>query len=599
MSVKEIDIARPTPQPLGAPQGNANASEDVDRFEKLLDPAPFSAAPTASAAATKKPDQAALERRKPVSTRENGPQPIAGAPPRKPARSTDAESDRPTRAADADRPTETGATVDPTQSTKRSSDAPSKPGAQAIGDGAQDDNASAVGDNASPDQSAANQTAAPIIVPSPSAASPVQVATDDLTAPAAVSSVTGQPSTGAVALAASGSSAATPDEAVANPSSDQPSFADAAPSAPAKQGQPLEEKGASAPIAGATADAATPKTDTNASASKGGSTEALAQPKASSTTVLAQPIDGEGDQPPPAFEVTSQSTASTPRPVPATAAGSTPAPGEAGAVTSASASLGRTVAPPTVGKPALPVAGARRSSDALATEDEPSTTDESTQASVQPSQPIAGGGRLAAQALAVAVDALGDGEAEIQQAGPGTATQITPLSLQAPTTPASSHGATHTAGSSGTPAAQPPTPYAPLADQLSLGLARALNTNRGHVAFDLQPAELGKVSVKVEIHDDGRVVASLTADRPETLNLLRRDAHVLERGLQDAGYMTDGGSLNFNLRGEAQQRHDQGGSAPRHGLLPAETDPIVPIIQENQDQPVARASRLGGLDLRV
>lgn len=45
----------------------------------------------------------------------------------------------------------------------------------------------------------------------------------------------------------------------------------------------------------------------------------------------------------------------------------------------------------------------------------------------------------------------------------------------------------------------------------------------------------------------------VTVERPETLELLQRDARGLERALQDAGLRTDSGSLNFNLRGDGQQ----------------------------------------------
>ena len=46
--------------------------------------------------------------------------------------------------------------------------------------------------------------------------------------------------------------------------------------------------------------------------------------------------------------------------------------------------------------------------------------------------------------------------------------------------------------------------------------------------------------------------AVITADRPETLDLLQRDARALERALQDAGVKLDNNALNFAHREDQQ-----------------------------------------------
>ncbi|MBN9064001.1 MAG: flagellar hook-length control protein FliK [Rhizobiales bacterium] len=51
----------------------------------------------------------------------------------------------------------------------------------------------------------------------------------------------------------------------------------------------------------------------------------------------------------------------------------------------------------------------------------------------------------------------------------------------------------------------------------------------------LDPDHLGRVDVKLTIAEDGRVAASLTADRVDTLALLQRDARTLERAFDQAG----------------------------------------------------------------
>ncbi|MHA1545569.1 MAG: flagellar hook-length control protein FliK, partial [Alphaproteobacteria bacterium] len=72
--------------------------------------------------------------------------------------------------------------------------------------------------------------------------------------------------------------------------------------------------------------------------------------------------------------------------------------------------------------------------------------------------------------------------------------------------------------------------------------------------ISLSPASLGRIRVEMEISKDGFVTASLTVDRPETLDALQRDARALERALQNAGLKSDGGSLNFSLRDQSGER---------------------------------------------
>jgi flagellar hook-length control protein FliK len=102
----------------------------------------------------------------------------------------------------------------------------------------------------------------------------------------------------------------------------------------------------------------------------------------------------------------------------------------------------------------------------------------------------------------------------------------------------------------------PPTPLqlAPLAiGMMALDGAREFQIR-------LDPAELGRVDVKLTIAEDGRVSASLVVDRVETLAMLQRDARTLERAFDQAGLNADSGSLSFSLRQDdasRQQAQDQ------------------------------------------
>ena len=99
-------------------------------------------------------------------------------------------------------------------------------------------------------------------------------------------------------------------------------------------------------------------------------------------------------------------------------------------------------------------------------------------------------------------------------------------------------------------------------------IKKAIGQGNDQIRIQLKPAELGRVDVRLEVTEDGRAVAIVGAERPETLDLLQRDAAGLRQALQDAGlqYTDSNGSLSFNLRGEGsrtEQELAEQGHAPQ------------------------------------
>ena len=90
-------------------------------------------------------------------------------------------------------------------------------------------------------------------------------------------------------------------------------------------------------------------------------------------------------------------------------------------------------------------------------------------------------------------------------------------------------------------------------DQVAVHVAKATAEGIDKINIKLKPASLGQIDVQLEIASDGRIHAVIAADKPETLDLLQRDARALERALGDAGLRMDSSSLSFNLRGQNQQ----------------------------------------------
>ena len=146
------------------------------------------------------------------------------------------------------------------------------------------------------------------------------------------------------------------------------------------------------------------------------------------------------------------------------------------------------------------------------------------------------------------------------------------------------------------PAAASPVPL----DQVAVHIQRAAAAGQDHIRIRLHPAELGQIDVKLKLAGDGVVKAVVTVDRPETFELLQRDARGLEKALQDAGLKTDSGSLSFNLRGQAQYGSDAGRGGSGFESQGPGTDPEAePQIDPQLMAAANAASSDRLLDMRV
>jgi len=111
--------------------------------------------------------------------------------------------------------------------------------------------------------------------------------------------------------------------------------------------------------------------------------------------------------------------------------------------------------------------------------------------------------------------------------------------------------------------------------------------------ISLDATELGRLHMMVA-QDRGAVSVTLTADRPETLDLLRRNIDLLARDLRDLGF----DSLNFSFQqgpGGGADRQTAEGIGPfalPEPPMPERSHPVTPTIT-----PAAHSS--GGLDLRL
>lgn len=119
--------------------------------------------------------------------------------------------------------------------------------------------------------------------------------------------------------------------------------------------------------------------------------------------------------------------------------------------------------------------------------------------------------------------------------------------------------------------------FPPVAEQVVVRMRDVANKDAKQIQISLDPKELGKVDVRMDVANDGRTQITMTVDKKETLDLLQRDRVSLEKALAEMGMKTDSGSMNFNLREQprgqqqmAEQNMQQGGRGWQGEPLPEE-----------------------------
>ena len=102
-----------------------------------------------------------------------------------------------------------------------------------------------------------------------------------------------------------------------------------------------------------------------------------------------------------------------------------------------------------------------------------------------------------------------------------------------------------------------------LAATVAQHVIRRFDGKSTSIEVRLDPAELGRVSVKLDVGADSRVTAIVAADNPATLSDLMRSARELERALESAGLELTQGGLSFDL---SDRRSENGASTNETGL---------------------------------
>ena len=143
-----------------------------------------------------------------------------------------------------------------------------------------------------------------------------------------------------------------------------------------------------------------------------------------------------------------------------------------------------------------------------------------------------------------------------------------------------------------------PTPMSPAqAQQVTRQIAVAIQNNANRtVELTLSPAELGRVRISLSSADAGMVV-SIQADRPETLDLMRRNAELLADDFRDIGY--DGATFSF----EGSDQQEQAAAMFDDGPDPSDdTLPGLAVSDDGAEPPSLIQTLIlgdGAVDIRL
>jgi flagellar hook-length control protein FliK len=134
---------------------------------------------------------------------------------------------------------------------------------------------------------------------------------------------------------------------------------------------------------------------------------------------------------------------------------------------------------------------------------------------------------------------------------------------------------------------------------LALEIAASAKSGKSSFEIRLDPADLGRIDVRIDVDRNGQVTSHLTVEKPETLSMLRQDAPQLQRALDDAGFKTGDSGLQFSLRDQSSSGQNSGNETGRNAQrLVISSEDTIPATVAGQTYGRMLGSS-SGVDIRV
>jgi flagellar hook-length control protein FliK len=133
---------------------------------------------------------------------------------------------------------------------------------------------------------------------------------------------------------------------------------------------------------------------------------------------------------------------------------------------------------------------------------------------------------------------------------------------------------------------------------IAVEIAASVRSGKSHFEIRLDPADLGRIDVRIDVDRNGQVTSHLTVEKPETLSMLRQDAPQLQQALDDAGFKTGGGGLQFSLRDQSSSGQNSGNDNGRNAQRLIISDDTIPAAVAGRSYGRSLGSS-SGVDIRV
>ena len=141
--------------------------------------------------------------------------------------------------------------------------------------------------------------------------------------------------------------------------------------------------------------------------------------------------------------------------------------------------------------------------------------------------------------------------------------------------------------------------FLPIHEQIAVNISKAVGEGVNKIQIQLQPSDMGKVEIQLDVSREGRVIATVLADKPETLENLQRDSKSLERALQQAGLQTNSESLNFGLRDDQNGQLNPENQDSNENSLEEENSVVETLSGSIKSIPRPFGFSEGAIDLSV
>lgn len=138
------------------------------------------------------------------------------------------------------------------------------------------------------------------------------------------------------------------------------------------------------------------------------------------------------------------------------------------------------------------------------------------------------------------------------------------------------------------------------AQQVAIHMEKGFAKGQTTIHMKLDPEELGSIDISLSIDENRHIRANITAERPQTLDILRKDADTLEKALSTTGLKTEQGGLSFNLKQGGEHSAQQAFTQNQKSFHSPHSRQATTSVQAQAEPPAPQAyAYRGALNITI